>query len=203
MARILICEDEEIVRKELSRITEVPERENLIVLRTFSKLAGLAGLRVGYGVGSAELVGAMQRVRQPFNVGSLAQAAAVAALGDNEHIAASQRVAGQARRAYEDAFAGLGLDFVPSQANFVLVEVGDSGVVSYTGNYTKYLREKEKRRLQQEQAAVRQERQLASQQKFIDRFRAKATKATQVKSREKALAKVLAKVLAKEPDCPK
>jgi len=71
-----------------------------------------------------------------------------------------------------------------------VLEVGDSGVVSYTGNYTKYLREKEKRRLQQEQAAARQERQLASQQKFIDRFRAKATKATQVKSREKALAKV-------------
>ena len=102
----------------------------LVVMRTFSKAYGLAGLRVGYGVGSAELVGAMQRVRQPFNVGSLAQAAAVAALGDNEHIAASQRVAGQARRAYEDAFAGLGLDFVPSPANFVLVEVGDGKAVS-------------------------------------------------------------------------
>ena len=71
-----------------------------------------------------------------------------------------------------------------------VLEVGDFGVVSYTGNYTKYLQEKEKRRLQQEQAAARQERQLASQQVFIDRFRAKATKATQVKSREKALAKV-------------
>ena len=71
-----------------------------------------------------------------------------------------------------------------------VLEVGDTGVVSYTGNYTKYLHEKEKRRLAQEQAASRQERQLASQQEFIDRFRAKATKATQVKSREKALAKV-------------
>jgi ATP-binding cassette, subfamily F, member 3 len=71
-----------------------------------------------------------------------------------------------------------------------VLEVGDFGVVSYTGNYTKYLREKEKRQQQQEQAAARQQRQLASQQVFIDRFRAKATKATQVKSREKALAKV-------------
>ncbi len=71
-----------------------------------------------------------------------------------------------------------------------VLEVGDSGVVSYTGNYTKYVHEKEKRHQQQELAAGRQERQLASQQGFIDRFRAKATKATQVKSREKALAKV-------------
>ena len=71
-----------------------------------------------------------------------------------------------------------------------VLEVGRQGVVSYTGNYSKYLQEKEKRRLQQEQAAARQERQLTSQQEFIDRFRAKATKATQVKSREKALAKV-------------
>ena len=71
-----------------------------------------------------------------------------------------------------------------------VLEVGDSGIVSYVGNYTKYLIEKEKRRKQQEEAASRQERQLSSQQDFIDRFRAKATKATQVKSREKALAKV-------------
>ena len=71
-----------------------------------------------------------------------------------------------------------------------VLEVSDFGVVSYTGNYTAYLHEKEKRHQQQEQAAARQERQLASQQEFIDRFRAKATKAAQVKSREKALAKV-------------
>ena len=71
-----------------------------------------------------------------------------------------------------------------------VLEVGASGVVSYTGNYTNYLHEKKKRHAQQEQAAARQERQLASQQRFIDRFRAKATKAAQVKSREKALAKV-------------
>jgi ATP-binding cassette subfamily F protein 3 len=71
-----------------------------------------------------------------------------------------------------------------------VLEVGNLGVVSYTGNYTKYLQEKEKRRQRQEQAAARQERQLATQQVFIDRFRAKATKATQVKSRENSLAKV-------------
>jgi ATP-binding cassette subfamily F protein 3 len=71
-----------------------------------------------------------------------------------------------------------------------VLEVGNAGVVSYTGTYTKYLHEKEKRRQQQEVTAARQGRQLSSQQEFIDRFRAKATKATQVKSREKALAKV-------------
>jgi len=79
--------------------------------------------------------------------------------------------------------------FLDKVVNRVL-EVGDLGVVSYAGNYTKYLQEKEKRRILLEQSAGRQERQLASQQVFIDRFRAKATKATQVKSREKALAKV-------------
>ena len=71
-----------------------------------------------------------------------------------------------------------------------VLEIGNAGVTSYTGNYTHYLHEKEKRRQIQERAAARQERQLASQQQFIDRFRAKATKATQVKSREKAIAKV-------------
>ena len=71
-----------------------------------------------------------------------------------------------------------------------VLEVGDTGVVSYTGNYTKYLHEKQKRADALEIAAARQERQLSSQQEFIDRFRAKATKATQVKSREKAMAKV-------------
>jgi ATP-binding cassette subfamily F protein 3 len=71
-----------------------------------------------------------------------------------------------------------------------VLEVGELGVVSYTGTYTQYLQEKEKRRVLLDQAASRQERQLASQQEFIDRFRAKATKAKQVKSREKALAKV-------------
>jgi len=83
---------------------------------------------------------------------------------------------------HDDAF----LDKVAER----VLEVGASGVVSYTGNYTKYLSEKKKRQEQQEQAAARQERQLALQQDFINRFRATATKATQVKSREKALAKV-------------
>ncbi|MEK9658587.1 MAG: ABC-F family ATP-binding cassette domain-containing protein [Chloroflexota bacterium] len=71
-----------------------------------------------------------------------------------------------------------------------VLEVGSGGVTSYTGNYTKYLTQREAKRKQQEQAAARQERELARQQEFIDRFRAKATKATQVQSREKQLAKV-------------
>jgi ATP-binding cassette subfamily F protein 3 len=71
-----------------------------------------------------------------------------------------------------------------------VLEVSAGGVTSYTGNYTKYLAQREAKRVQQEQAAARQERELARQQEFIDRFRAKATKATQVQSREKQLAKV-------------
>ena len=80
--------------------------------------------------------------------------------------------------------------FLDKVVTRVLEVGGETGVVSYTGNYSKYVDQKEKRRKAQEQAAARQERQLDKQQEFIDRFRAKATKATQVKSREKALAKV-------------
>lgn len=84
-----------------------------------------------------------------------------------------------------------------------ILEIDLSGIVSYTGNYTKYLKEKEKRLQAREQAAARQDRQLASQQQFIDRFRAKATKATQVKSREKAIAKVERVVVPRKTESPR
>lgn len=103
----------------------------VVCLRTFSKIHGLAGLRVGYGYASAELIGLLQRVRQPFNVNAVAQAAARAALDDTawmERCRAENR-AGLAQLAA--GFSELGREFVPSDANFILVHVGDgAGVFS-------------------------------------------------------------------------
>ncbi|MGH7797770.1 MAG: histidinol-phosphate transaminase [Candidatus Binatia bacterium] len=96
----------------------------IITLRTFSKLYGLAGLRIGYGVGSKELISLMQRVRQPFNVNAPAQWAAVAALDDLDHVQRSLDVNRQGLEYLQGEFRRLGLEFVPSRANFVLLRVG-------------------------------------------------------------------------------
>ena len=97
----------------------------LITLRTFSKIYGLAGLRVGYGVAHPELVELMNRVRQPFNVSSIAQVAALAALDDDAHVEHT-RSANRAGMAYLRAQCErLGLEYVPSWANFLLIRVGN------------------------------------------------------------------------------
>jgi len=97
---------------------------NLMVLRTFSKVYGLAGMRVGYAMGSAGLIAQMNKVRQPFNVSGVALAAAEAALDDLEHVSRSVE---NNRRGLAQLEAGLraqGIGFVPSAANFVLVHLG-------------------------------------------------------------------------------
>ena len=96
----------------------------ILTLRTFSKLYGLAGLRIGYGIGSKALISLMQRVRQPFNVNAPAQWGALAALDDAEHVKRSLQVNREGRDYLQKEFARLGLEFVPSQANFILVRVG-------------------------------------------------------------------------------
>jgi len=104
-------------------LTWVRERENLVALRTFSKIYGLAGLRVGYGFASAAVCDAIERVREPFNVNHLAQAAAAAALSDQAHV---RRVAGLARRERRRVgklLAKAGLEVIPSQANFIFALV--------------------------------------------------------------------------------
>jgi histidinol-phosphate aminotransferase len=102
---------------------------NLILSRTFSKAYGLAALRVGYGLMSPVLADLLNRVRQPFNVNSLAQVAAVASLADTEYVRESHEInrAGLAR--LEAGLERLGVPFVPSVGNFVLIEVGDAGRV--------------------------------------------------------------------------
>ncbi len=106
-------------------IRYVKEGRNVCVLRTFSKIHGLAGLRVGYGLAPARLADLLQKARQPFNVNAIAQAGARAALGDGEHVAASRKVNAEGMAFYEEAFRARALEFVPSHANFVLVRTGD------------------------------------------------------------------------------
>jgi histidinol-phosphate aminotransferase len=102
---------------------------NLLVSRSFSKAYGLAGLRVGYGVAQPELTDLLNRVRQPFNCNSLAQAAAVAALGDEAFVARSVEINRAGMAQLTAGFDGLGLRYLPSSGNFVLVRVGDGAAV--------------------------------------------------------------------------
>ena len=98
---------------------------NVAVLRTFSKIQGLASLRIGYGMARPELIQVLQKTRQPFNVNGIAQAAALASLGDDEHRRETKRVTDEGRAYLQREFTTMNLRFVPSAANFVLVNVGD------------------------------------------------------------------------------
>ena len=100
-------------------------KPNLLLMRTFSKVYGLAGLRLGYGIGHPELIAALEKVRQPFNINSLVQAGALAALDDTEHLANTRANNAAGLRLFENAFGKMSLEFVPSAANFILVRVGD------------------------------------------------------------------------------
>jgi len=100
-------------------------RQNLILLRTFSKIFGLAGLRLGYGIAAPELVNAFESVRQPFNINAIAQAAALAALDDEEHIRKTRENNTRGLKDLSDGFYSLGLEYIPSAGNFILVRVGD------------------------------------------------------------------------------
>jgi histidinol-phosphate aminotransferase len=99
----------------------------ILVLRTFSKIYGLAGLRIGYGIGPAGLIALLNRAREPFNTSSLAQAAATAALGDIAHVARTRAVTEAGRESLTEGCRTLGLPVVPSVANFLLVDVGRPG----------------------------------------------------------------------------
>ncbi len=105
------------------------DRGNLILMRTFSKIFGLAGLRVGYGIAHPESIAALEKIRQPFNINSAAQTAALAALDDHEHLARTRSNNRLGIEFLQNAFRQLGLEFVPSRANFVLVRVGDGQAV--------------------------------------------------------------------------
>ena len=114
---------------DLIPLIRLGARKNLVLMRTFSKIYGLAGLRVGYGIASAELVSAFEKIRQPFNINLLAQVAALAALDDGEHVRRTRANNFSGLQFFEKAFRGLNLEFVPSSANFILVRVGQGQAV--------------------------------------------------------------------------
>ncbi|MDR4495231.1 MAG: histidinol-phosphate transaminase [Nitrospirales bacterium] len=105
----------------------VHEGRSCVVLRTFSKIYGLAGLRVGYGITTPEIAGYVNRVRPPFNVNSLAQEAARAALTDDEHVAKSRGMNEAEMTFLEEGLSKLGISCIPSQANFIYFDVGMDG----------------------------------------------------------------------------
>lgn len=102
----------------------IREGRKVVCLRTFSKIYGLAAFRIGYGYTTPEIASLLQRVRQPFNVNAIAQAAALAALDDDAFVRRSVKTNESGMKALGRAFRKLGLDYVPSVANFVLVKVG-------------------------------------------------------------------------------
>jgi histidinol-phosphate aminotransferase len=102
---------------------------NVAVLRTFSKMQGLASLRVGYAIARPELIQVLQKTRQPFNVNGLGQVAALASLDDEEHRCETKRVTDEGRAYLEKELAAMNLRFIPGAANFVLVNVGDGAKI--------------------------------------------------------------------------
>lgn len=105
----------------------VMQGRNAIVLRTFSKIYGLAGLRIGYGITTPEITNCLNRVRPPFNANTLAQRAALAALGDDEHVAKSRAVNAAGMQQLESGLRALGFTVIPSQANFVYFDIQRDG----------------------------------------------------------------------------
>jgi histidinol-phosphate aminotransferase len=111
-------------RRRPDTLKYIHEGRPVILLRTFSKTYGLAGLRIGYAVAAPECVKLLHRVRQPFNVNAMAQAAALAALEDDAHVERTREMTAEGLAYLARAFDELGLEYVPSAANFVLVKVG-------------------------------------------------------------------------------
>ena len=103
----------------------VREGRNVCVMRTFSKAQGLSALRIGYGFAPPHIAGLLNRSRQPFNANAIAQAAALAAINDQEHIEATVQNNKDGIAFFENAFEQRNWEFIPSHANFVLVKVGD------------------------------------------------------------------------------
>ena len=127
---VLVALDEayiEFLEDALDLVAEIRKgsKKNLLLMRTFSKIYGLAGLRLGYGIGHVDFIAELEKIRQPFNVNAMAQTAALAALEDEAHVQKTKSNNARGLKFYARAFRKLGLEFVPSFANFVLVRVGD------------------------------------------------------------------------------
>ncbi|MBI3353130.1 MAG: histidinol-phosphate transaminase [Nitrospirae bacterium] len=104
-------------------IGEINRHENIVILRTFSKLYGLAGLRIGYGIGSEKMIETLNKVRQPFNTNLLSQKAALAALGDEFHLRASRQNNIDGKNYLYPCFDEMRIKYVPTETNFIFFEV--------------------------------------------------------------------------------
>jgi histidinol-phosphate aminotransferase len=127
---VVVCFDEAYIEllppeSQPDVLKYIRDGRNVVVLRTFSKAYGLAGLRIGYALAPPECIALLNHARQPFNVNAMAQAAALAALADEEHVARTLSCVSEGMAYLEGEFARLGLRYVPAVANFVMVEVGD------------------------------------------------------------------------------
>ena len=121
------------VKDALNGFDFVARYPNLIVSRTFSKAYGLAALRVGYCISHPQVADVLNRVRQPFNVNSLALAAAVASLQDNAYLAESRRANREGMLQLEQGFRALGLGWIASRGNFIAVDLGREAAPVYEG----------------------------------------------------------------------
>lgn len=113
-------------------IAWLKKHPNLLITRTFSKAYGLAGMRVGFALGHPEVVDLLNRVRQPFNVNSLAQAAAVAAMQDEAFLDECVEINSSGMEQITDGFKRMGLEYIPSCANFVAVKVGNAAAINHS-----------------------------------------------------------------------
>lgn len=125
---VLVVLDEayyEFLNGPLDTTALITTHPNLVVMRTFSKAQGLAGLRIGYGIAAPEVASNLQKVRQPFNSNLVAQAAALAALEDSAHIEKTVRLTNEGLHFFYEEFKKRKLEYVPSSGNFVMLKVGD------------------------------------------------------------------------------
>lgn len=109
------------------------ENRNVVALRTFSKIYGLAGLRIGYGITTAEIAELLNKVRQPFNTNTLGQIGALAALSDRKHVDKSVAVNNEGKQFLYQAFQRLGISFIPTETNFIMFETQLDGRDLYSG----------------------------------------------------------------------
>ena len=126
--QVLLVMDEayfEFLDDPVNMLPLINTKPNLLVMRTFSKIYGLAGLRVGYGIGHQDFIAALEKVRQPFNLNAMAQVAALAALDDDEHLQQARKINKAGLKFFESAFESLGIKYVRSHANFILAKVGN------------------------------------------------------------------------------
>lgn len=113
------------------------EGRNIIILRTFSKIYGLAGLRIGYGITKKEFVNEMNKVRQPFNTNSLAQIGALAALSDHKHVEEGRRINEEGKRYLYKEFESMSIKYLPTEANFIYIEIEENA----SGLYERLLKD--------------------------------------------------------------